>query len=253
MCTGTVAVTGRRSSRFTVLRPVRCGVATVTLVHMRKMFDEELRTLLDRMNDLVSLVDGAMRDANSALLEADAGLADAVIAGDKGIAEGQADVDAVALEILARQQPVATDLRTVVACLRMSVDLRRMGKLSAHIAEIARAHLPGRAVSGELLPMVHAMADCAQRILDAAALAIASRDAAAATELERADDDMDRLQAELYHAVFSFPRSLAPRDVVDIALLGRYYERCADHAVALARDVAYLSGTLPLDTAATGS
>jgi phosphate transport system protein len=219
---------------------------------MRKIFDEELQTLLARMNDLVSLVDGAMRDANSALLEADGGLADTVIAADRGIVQGQAVVDALALEILARQQPVATDLRTVVACLRMSVDLRRMGKLSAHIAEITRAHLPGHAVPETLLPVVRAMADRAQQILAGAARAIANRDATAATELERADDDMDRLQEELYHAMFAEPRSSAVEDVVDITLIGRYYERCADHAVALARDVAYLSGTRPLDTAPTG-
>jgi phosphate transport system protein len=220
---------------------------------MRKMFHEELHTLLDRLNGLVSLVDDAMRDANAALIEGDGSLAVAVIAGDEAIARGQADVDAVALDILARQQPVATDLRTVVACLRMSVDLRRMGRLATHVAEIARAHLPGRAVPEDIVPAVRAMADRAQRLLAGAARAIASRDATAAAELERADEDMDRLQEELYHAVFTEPRSWAPRDVVDIALIGRYYERCADHAVALARNVAFLSGTRPLDTAATGT
>jgi len=219
---------------------------------MRKLFDEELKTLLGCMNDLVSLVGNAMRDASTALLEADAGLADAVIAGDDGIAQGQAEADAVALEILARQQPVATDLRTVVAYLRMSVDLRRMGKLSAHVAEIARAHLPGTAVPAKLAPVVRAMADHAQRIFDSAACAVATGDATAAAELERADDDLDRLQVELYESMLAGPRTRTTQEVVDLALIGRHYERLADHAVALARKVAYIAGTQPLDAVPGG-
>jgi phosphate transport system protein len=220
---------------------------------MRERFHDELQMLLDRLNNLVSLVGRATRHGNAALLDADGDLAAAVIRGDETIARGQSDVDAVALDILARQQPVATDLRTVVACLRMSVELRRMGKLAMHIAEIARAHLPGPAVPEDLLPVVRAMADRAQQVLAGAARAIATRDDTAAAVLERADDDIDRLQEKLYHAVFAEPRSRAAEDIVDLALIGRYYERFADHAVALAREVAYLAGTRPLDAAPAGT
>jgi phosphate transport system protein len=219
---------------------------------MREKFQDELQTLLDRLNNLVSLVQRATRHSNTALLGADGDLAAAVIRDDAAVVQGQSDVDAVALDILVREQPVATDLRTVVACLRMSVDLRRMGKLSTHLAEIAQAHLPGHAVPEELRPIARAMAGCAQQILAGAARAIATRDDKAAAELERADDAMDRLQQELYHAAFAAPSRTA-QDIIDIALIGRYYERYADHAVALAREVAYLVGTSPLDAAPAGT
>ncbi|MPZ81781.1 MAG: hypothetical protein GEV28_15800 [Actinophytocola sp.] len=162
---------------------------------MREKFHEELDQLATRLGDLASLVADAMRRAMTALLDVDARLADVV--GDGAVAALQSEVDAIAVDILARQQPVATDLRTVVACLRMSVDLRRMGKLAVHVAEIASAHQPDCAVPAELRPAVQAMVDHAQRIVAAAGRAVMTRDGTAVTGLEREDAELGRLQKEL--------------------------------------------------------
>lgn len=213
---------------------------------MREKFHNELAQLVDGLGELLSLAENAMRQATVALLDADERAAGLVIDGDGVVAARQADLDAVAVDLLARQQPVATDLRTIIACLRMSVDVRRMGKLAVHVAEIARAH-PAGAVPAALRPVVTAMAECAQRIVAAAGRAIVTRDAAAAVELDHADDELDRLYEQLYRTLFHQP--LGVEEAVDAALVGRYYERYADHAVSLARRLAYVAGLNTLDTA----
>ena len=223
-------------------------MATVDV--MRQKFHDDLDDLVLRLGELISVVGQAMRRATVALLDANGELADSVVVDDVEIAARQHDVDELALGILARQQPVATDLRTVVACLRMSVDLRRMGKLAVHIAEITRRRLPGATVPTGLVAVVLAMADVAERLVGAAGRAVEARDGTAAAELEHQDDEVDLLQEQLYGLLFTQPQVLDTENVADIALIGRYYERFADHAVSLARDVAYLAGTRPLDAAA---
>ncbi len=220
---------------------------------MRTRFHEKLDDLAGRVNELVSVVDSAMRDASAALLRADSRLADAVIDAEGAIATRQCDMDEVALDLLAREQPVATDLRTIVACLRISVDLRRMGKLATHIAEIARAHAPDGAVPDELRPTVTEMADRVHRITAAAARVVATRDAAAVTGLEQADEELDVLQERLHHQLFGLPGPQDLRRAMDMTLVGRYLERYADHAVAIARRIAYVAGTSTLDVAPAGS
>lgn len=216
---------------------------------MRQRFHEDLDRLVSRLTELVSVVGQSMRRATVALLGADGPLAVAVLIDDADIAERHRELDDLAVDILARQQPVATDLRTVVACLRMSVDLRRMGKLAVHVAEIARRHAPDVAVPAEVRPALLAMADIAEHLVGAAGRALVNRDAAAAAGLDREDDELDLLQQQLYGNLFVEPRRLDTDTVVEIALLGRYYERFADHAVTLARDVAYVAGRRALDAA----
>lgn len=101
---------------------------------MRKQFHERLDQLAARFDDMVALVENAMRDATAALFTGDTGVARSVLDGHDELKAQQAAVDEIALDLLAREQPVAGDLRAIVACLRMSVDLRRMGKLAAHVA-----------------------------------------------------------------------------------------------------------------------
>jgi phosphate transport system protein len=159
----------------------------------------------------------------------------------------QAAVDQIALSLLAREQPVAGDLRTVVACLRMSVDLRRMGKLAVHIAEIALERDPATAVPAPLWETVRAMSDRALALVTEAGRAVAARDGAAAVLLDHDDDRVDLLQQDLYRTLLAGTPGLAADVAVELALLGRYYERYADHAVALGRAVTYLDGKDVLD------
>ncbi len=214
---------------------------------MRKLFHERLDQLAAGLDDMVALVEKAMRNATTALFSADRTLAESVLQGHEDLKARQAAVDELALDLLARQQPVAGDLRAIVACLRMSVDLRRMGKLAAHIAEIARDRDPESPVPAALSDAVHAMGERALALVAEAAHAVSTRDAGAATRLDHEDDQVDRLQEDLYRRLLAGTPGLDGEVVVDLALLGRYYERIADHAVDLGRDVGYLAGRNALD------
>jgi phosphate transport system protein len=214
---------------------------------MRKLFHERLDQLAARLDDMVVLVENAMRDATTALFTADPALAESVLDGHEELKAQQAAVDELALDLLARQQPVAGDLRAIVACLRMSVDLRRMGKLAAHIAEIARDRDPDPPVPAPLWEAVRAMSERALALFAEAAHAVSTRDAGAATRLDHEDDQVDRLQQDLYGRLLAKTPGLDAEMVVDLALIGRYYERFADHAVDLGRGIGYLTGRNALD------
>lgn len=219
---------------------------------MRQQFHERLDQLATRLDDMVVLVENAMRNATAALFAGDTGVAKSVLDGHDELKAQQAAVDEIALDLLAREQPVAGDLRAIVACLRMSVDLRRMGKLAAHIAEIALDRDPNMSVPAPLWEAVRAMSDRALALAAEAARAVSTRDIAAAARLDHDDDQVDRLQQDLYRKLLAGTPGLHPEAVVDLALIGRYYERFADHAVDLGRGIGYLTGRNTLD-APTGT
>jgi phosphate transport system protein len=141
---------------------------------------------------------------------------------------------------LATQQPVATDLRQLVAALRMVADLERMGDLSVHIAKVARMRLPETAVPLTLRPTIVQMSVVADQMIDAAARIVANRDVVAAVQLEDEDDEMDHLRRSLFRTLLSDDWGHGVEPAIDLALLGRYYERIGDHAVSMARRVVYL-------------
>jgi phosphate transport system protein len=170
-----------------------------------------------------------------------------VIIEDKAIDTLRRELDELSLDLIACQQPVATDLRTIVASLRMTADLERMGDLARHVAELARLRHPRSAVPPELRGIVAEMGQVAQRIVAKATAVIASADVPAAITLERDDDEMDRLHRSLYERLLSDPWTHGVGAAVDLALVGRYYERYADHAVSVARRVVFLAGKGALD------
>jgi phosphate transport system protein len=209
---------------------------------MREPFHRELDLVLTQLIDLLVLVRSAMSEATIALLDADLTLAEQVIAGEAEIDAYRHAVDDRALRLLARQQSVATDLRTIVAALRMSSDLYRMGRLARHVAEMAREAHPARVVPAELRTVVSLMSEAGQRIVVGAGQAITARDPDAAVDLEKADDELDRLHDNLYRRLYDGTWEYGTEAAVEAALIGRYYERYADHAVALARHIAFLAG-----------
>jgi phosphate transport system protein len=214
---------------------------------MRETFHEELDRLIDQLVEMIRLVDTAMSRATTALLDADLALAEGVIAADKAVDALRKDLDGQALELVARQQPVATDLRTIIASLRMGADLERMGDLARHIAELARRRYPRSPVPPELRSTVVQMGQVAQRIVAKAGGVVASGDAQAALELEEDDDEMDLLQQTLYERLLNRSWTDGIEAAVDLTLAGRYYERFADHAVSVARRVAFVAGKDSLD------
>jgi phosphate transport system protein len=209
---------------------------------LRNAFRGELEAIGDGLVEMTRLVGFAMARATTALLEADADLADSVIEHDRMIDKRRAEMDERIVDLLARQQPVvATDLRVLVTSLRMGDDLERMGDLALHVAQVAKLRFPRPAVPTEIVSTVLEMNYVAQLIVTRAGEVIASRNVAAALELESSDDDMDRLHARLFRQLLDPSWQHGVESAVDLTLLGRYYERYADHAVSVARRVVYLA------------
>ena len=149
---------------------------------------------------------------------------------------------------MARQQPVAGDLRALVASIRMSSDIERMGDLAHHVAKLARMRYPACAVPPELVFIIQAKGDIAQRIMTKTTGIITSRDTLAAVELEKDDDEMDKLHRKLFEILLDDKWAYGIETAIDMTLLGRYYERYADHAVSVARRVYFLvTGTYASD------
>jgi phosphate transport system protein len=207
---------------------------------MRDAFHEELARTSEQLVEMTRLAGSAMAQATTALLDADLALAESVIAADEELDRMQRELDDTALDLLARQQPVATDLRTIVTGMRMSADLERMGDLARHVAKVARRRYPDSAVPPELRATVLEMGQVAERIVAKAGSVIAGNDVAAAVQLEQDDDDMDRLHRQVFGALLGGSWDHGIEAAVDITLVGRYYERFADHAVSVARRVVYL-------------
>ncbi|AXT86039.1 phosphate transport system regulatory protein PhoU [Aeromicrobium sp. A1-2] len=207
---------------------------------MRDQYYEQLDAIVDDLVNLTGTVRRAVADATKALLQADAQIAESVIAGDRDIDEATEIIEERTLLLLATQQPVATDLRQLVATLRMLTDLQRMGDLSVHVAKVARRRMPDSAVPAHLHPTIVAMATVADSMIDSASRIVANRNVDAAGQLEDEDDEMDRLRKELLRALLGDDWAYGVEPAVDLALLARYYERIGDHAVSMARRVVYL-------------
>lgn len=207
---------------------------------MRDAFHDDLDSIRQMLVEMGVMVGRSMTLATKALLEADLPLAEQVISEDAHIDNVQHELDAKTLTVLARQQPVAGDLRTLVTSLRMSADLERMGDLTNHIAKVARMRYPAKAVPIELEETVREMGIIAERIIAKATSVIESHNLEEAIQLEKDDDDMDKLHRKLFLTLLddSWPHGVEV--AIDMTLLGRYYERCADHAVSVARRVYFL-------------
>ena len=206
---------------------------------MRDAFHEDLDRISDQLVQMTTMVGTAMERATTALLEADLGLAESVIAADDDIDELRRQVDDTAVDLLARQQPVATDLRMVVTAMHMASDIERMGDLARHIAKAARRRYPEHAVPDSMREVFQGMATVAQDLVGHTGRAIDSKDVHAAVELQSEDDRMD----DLHRQVFSLLLGEWPHDTTDAVnatLLSRYYERFGDHAVAVANRIVYL-------------
>ena len=207
---------------------------------MRDAFHEDLDSINQTLVDMSTLVAGAMGRATNALLTANLEAAEEVIADDDRVDAIQHELDNKTLDVMARQQPVASDLRNLVTSLRMSADFERMGDFAHHIARIARMRYPEKAVPAELAPTIQAMGDVAVALINKVTGLLQSRDISVALEVERDDDEMDKLHRKLFEVLLDEKWEHGIETAIDITLLGRYYERCADHAVSVSRRVYFL-------------
>ena len=207
---------------------------------MRDAYHEELDNLSVALVDLGNLVGSAIGRATTALLDADLGLAESVIEGDHTIDDRYHGIEERAFDLLARQQPVATDLRIIVTSLRMVADIERAGDMALHVAKVARRRYPSSAIPGELRSTILDMGHTAQRLMAKTCDVVAQRDLDLAQQIETDDDAMDDLHRRLFGIMLGPDWTHGLEAAIDVTLVGRYYERFGDHAVSVARRVVYL-------------
>ena len=207
---------------------------------MRNAFQEELDSIHDTLVKMGRIVEESMAAATRALLEPNLEIAEKVIKDDDTIDDMQHELDARTMMIIARQSPVAGDLRTLVTSLRMSADLERMGDMAHHIAKLARMRFPNIAVPEELRQIIKDMDRVAVGIIAKTTASIDTRNTTLALQLEEDDDEMDKLHRQLFKTLMEPSWSHGTEVAIDMTLLGRYYERCADHAVSVGRRVYYM-------------
>ena len=207
---------------------------------MRIAFQDELDSIDQSLLAMLKLVREAMADATRALLEADLSLAEKVIKSDEVIDQIQHDLDARTINLIARQQPVAADLRSLVSTLRIGADLERMGDLANHIAKQARRRYPNLTVPESFREVIANMAKSSDRLMDKLSSVMEHKDIVRALELEVDDDELDLLHHQLITTLLDYPWSEGVEGAIDLTLLGRYYERAGDHAVSIARRVYFL-------------
>lgn len=207
---------------------------------MRDLYHEELDSIGATLIEMTGLVAAALNQATDALLNADLQLAEKVISGDEQVDALRRDLDARAIDLLARQQPVAGDLRTIVTSLRMSSDLERMGDLAKHIGKVARLRYPESAVPAELHESIREMGRLGVELATKTGAIIDGQDVEAARELDEEDDAVDQLHRELFAALLREGNDYPVETAIDVTLIGRYYERFADHAVSVARRIVFL-------------
>jgi len=207
---------------------------------MRQMFHAELDSISAAVVEMTTMVSATLERATEALLEADVSLAESVISSGPAIEDAYEALEDKAIDLLARQSPVAGDLRIIVAGLRGVSDLERMGGLARHIAKIARLRYPQCAVPELMRETIQEMSSAALSIARKAAEVVESRDTKRALELEVDDDRIDTLRRSLFETMLSPDWAYGVEPAIDMALVGRYYERFADHAVEVARLVIYM-------------
>jgi len=207
---------------------------------MRNAYFDQLDSIVADLVTMTNEVQHAVAQATIALLTADAEIAEKVITDDAAIDATRERIESESFQLLALQQPVAGDLRMLVAALRMVADLERMGDLSVHVAKVARLRVPQPAVPAEIVPTIERMGHVAEEMVGQVAVIIAKRDVEGAISLVEKDEEMDQLRRSSFRLMLDESWSYGVEPAVDIALLGRYYERIADHAVSLARRVVYL-------------
>ena len=208
---------------------------------MREVFQQELREVQDRLVEISDLVADSIQNATQAFNESNVALAETVIADDDKIDALAAELDELAIQILARQQPVARDLRIVVSALRISASLERMGDMAEHIAQLARYRFPEKVVPKKLRPTFIEMGRLDVEIARKLSELLRTEDLAIAEYIRNEDDKIDELHLSVFDTVLGETWKGAAVDTVDATLASRYHERFADHAVSIAKKVQYLA------------
>ncbi|OBB91453.1 phosphate signaling complex protein PhoU [Mycobacterium sp. 852002-30065_SCH5024008] len=213
---------------------------------MRTAYHQQLAELTVELSQMCGLANDAMRRATEALLEADLEAAEEVIREHDRMVVMRARAEREAFALLALQQPVAGELRAVFSAVQLIADIERMGALAVHVAKIARREHPNRVLPERVRACFADMAKVAIALGDSAKQVLISHDPQQAVRLREQDDAMDELYRQLFSVLLDDDWTDNIPGAVDAALLGRFYERFADHAVEVGRRVVFMvSGDLP--------
>ncbi|MEE2061782.1 phosphate signaling complex protein PhoU [Rhodococcus artemisiae] len=213
---------------------------------MRESFDNQLGQLRAELAEVCGLTAVAIEQATCALLDLDPAAADRTNEVNADIDARSRDLDRRVLTLLALQSPVARDLRVLISGLHNIADLRRMGSLAAHIAEVARMHHPAAVVPEELRAILGDMGKAARAQSEAAQEVLRHRDTDAAEQLIASDDRMDALLRDLFAVTKGADWPYGAASAVNITLLGRFYERFCDHTVEISRRIIFVvTGQIP--------
>ncbi len=208
---------------------------------MREVFQQELAEVQERLVEIAGFVAIAIDNATKAFNESNVALAEIVIDDDQKIDEATIALDELAINILARQQPVARDLRIVVSALRISASLERMGDMAEHIAQLARYRFPDKVVPKSLRGTFAELGRLDVQIATKLTELLRTEDVRLAEEIRNDDDQIDALHLSVFDKVLGETWKGAAVDTVDSTLASRYHERFADHAVSIAKKVQYLA------------
>ena len=206
---------------------------------MRTAFHEQLDSLTEMLSNMCGLAGLAMDRATQALLQADLALAEEVISDHDQLAHMQTRAEEAAFALLALQAPVAGDLRLVFGSFQNVADAERMGGLALHVAKIARRRHPHHVLPDEVNGFFAEMGRIAVDLGNSAKDVVLSRDPKQAAQISREDDAMDQLHKQLFSVLMDTEWKYGVAAAVDVTLLGRFYERFADHAVAIGRRVVF--------------
>lgn len=213
---------------------------------MRDTYHEELDAITRLLTRMSGLVGDAIRDASTALLNAEVERAEQTIDADRAIDALYRDIEQRALDLLARQQPVASDLRQLVSSLRMVADLERAADYAVHVAEVARRRYPTSAIPPALHDTFERFGRATEQLARKTGQAIEHSSLDLADELEADDDEIDSLHKELFTRLLGGEWEGGLEPAIDVILCGRYYERLADHLVLVARRIRYqVTGVRP--------
>jgi phosphate transport system protein len=215
---------------------------------MRTIYHEQLDALATRLGEMCGLAGEAMKRATQALLEADLDAAEQVIRDHERIVAMRAQAEKEAFALLALQQPVAGELREIFSAIQIIADTERMGALAVHVAKIARREHPKQVLPDDVRECFAYMGKVAIALGDSAKQVLVSRDPRQAAQLHEQDMAMDDLYRQLFNVLIDQEWKHGVSAGVEVALLGRFYERFADHAVEVGRRVIFMvTGDLPTE------
>ncbi|WP_421778175.1 phosphate signaling complex protein PhoU [Gardnerella sp. KA00747] len=207
---------------------------------MRVIFNEEMKSVATNIERMAELVAKAMNDAGNALINADLDAAQTVIDNDANLDALESSVIDQCLTLLARQNPVATDLREVVATMRLAATFERMGDLTSHVAQIARRTWPDSAIPDEARETIVAMIDFLRELSGRLTDMLSRRDVSMAETIIASDDTLDTLHEKIFELVEGEAWHGTRKQLIDVVLLSRFIERIGDHSVAAARQVLFI-------------